>query len=113
MTHAIAPRFVKVLASCRFDGLPVDNMLYSKLNPGGQTCASSAFSRISIFTHEPTNRPPTEAEISTMGKLIEEDIADWSITDMGFSEQSFHHARWAAPPLGRCRHSFPHVCRFV
>ncbi|HKE44138.1 MAG TPA: YciI family protein [Steroidobacteraceae bacterium] len=26
---------------------------------------------ISIFTHEPSNRPPTEAEMANMGKLIE------------------------------------------
>jgi hypothetical protein len=27
---------------------------------------------ISIFTHEPINRAPSEAEMATMGKLIEE-----------------------------------------
>gem|GEM_PF-4792186 len=25
----------------------------------------------SIFTHEPVDRPPTEAEMASMGKLIE------------------------------------------
>ena len=39
---------------------------------------------ISIFTHEPTNRPPTEAEIATMGKLIEEGMkAGWLIATEG------------------------------
>ena len=27
---------------------------------------------ISIFTHEPTNRAPTQAEMAAMGKLVEE-----------------------------------------
>ena len=27
---------------------------------------------ISIFTHEPIKRPPTEAEMAAMGKLIED-----------------------------------------
>jgi hypothetical protein len=39
---------------------------------------------ISIFTHEPTNRPPTEAEIATMGQLIEEGMkAGWLIATEG------------------------------
>ena len=39
---------------------------------------------ISIFTHEPTNRPPTEAEMATMGKLIEEGMkAGWLIATEG------------------------------
>ena len=39
---------------------------------------------ISIFTHEPTNRPPTEAEMATMGKLIEEAMkAGWLIATEG------------------------------
>ena len=39
---------------------------------------------ISIFTHEPTNRPPTEAEMTTMGKLIEEGMkAGWLIATEG------------------------------
>jgi hypothetical protein len=39
---------------------------------------------ISIFTHEPTNRPPTEAEMATMGKLIEDGIkAGWLIATEG------------------------------
>jgi hypothetical protein len=39
---------------------------------------------ISIFTHETTNRPPTEAEMATMGKLIEEGMkAGWLIATEG------------------------------
>ena len=39
---------------------------------------------ISIFTHEPTNRPPTEVEMATMGKLIEEGMkAGWLIATEG------------------------------
>ena len=39
---------------------------------------------ISIFTHQPTNHPPTEAEIATMGKLIEEGMkAGWLIATEG------------------------------
>ena len=39
---------------------------------------------ISIFTHEPTHRSPTEAEMSTMGKLIEEGMkAGWLIATEG------------------------------
>ena len=39
---------------------------------------------ISIFTHEPTNRPPTEAEMAAMGKLIEEGLkAGWLIATEG------------------------------
>jgi hypothetical protein len=39
---------------------------------------------ISIFTHEPTNRPPTEAEIARMGKLIEDAMkAGWLIATEG------------------------------
>jgi hypothetical protein len=39
---------------------------------------------ISIFTHEPTNRPPTEAEMATMGKVIEEGMkAGWLIATEG------------------------------
>ena len=41
---------------------------------------------ISIFAHEPTNRPPTEAEMTTMGKLIEEGMkAGWLIATEGVS----------------------------
>jgi hypothetical protein len=41
---------------------------------------------ISIFTHEPTNRPPTEAEMTTMGKLIEEAMKEgWLIATEGVS----------------------------
>jgi hypothetical protein len=39
---------------------------------------------ISIFTHEPSDRPPTEAEMATMGKLIEEGMkAGWLIATEG------------------------------
>ena len=39
---------------------------------------------ISIFTHEPHDRPPTEAEMATMGKLIEEGMkAGWLIATEG------------------------------
>ena len=39
---------------------------------------------ISIFTHEPTNRPPTQAEMEAMGKLIEEGMkAGWLIATEG------------------------------
>lgn len=39
---------------------------------------------ISIFTEEPTGRPPTEAEMATMGKLIEDAMkAGWLIATEG------------------------------
>jgi hypothetical protein len=39
---------------------------------------------ISIFTHEPNDRPPTEAEMATMGKLIEDGMkAGWLIATEG------------------------------
>ena len=39
---------------------------------------------ISIFTHEPNDRPPTEAEMATMGKLIEEGMkAGWLLGTEG------------------------------
>jgi len=39
---------------------------------------------LSIFTHEPINRPPTEAEMATMGKLIEEGMkAGWLVATEG------------------------------
>jgi hypothetical protein len=39
---------------------------------------------ISIFTHEPSDRPPTDAEMATMGKLIEESMkAGWLIATEG------------------------------
>ena len=41
---------------------------------------------ISIFTHEGTNRPPTEAEMASMGKLIEDGMkAGWLIATEGVS----------------------------
>lgn len=39
---------------------------------------------ISIFTHEPSDRPPTEAEMARMGKLIEESMREgWLIATEG------------------------------
>ena len=39
---------------------------------------------ISIFTHEPTNRGPTEAEMARMGKLVEEAMKEgWLIATEG------------------------------
>src|SRR5262245_36762168 len=39
---------------------------------------------ISIFTHEPVSRPPTESEMASMGKLIEEGMkAGWLIATEG------------------------------
>lgn len=39
---------------------------------------------ISVFTHEPTHRPPTEAEMAAMGKLIEEAMKEgWLISTEG------------------------------
>ena len=41
---------------------------------------------ISIFTHEPVNRGPTEAEMAAMGKLIEDGMkAGWLIATEGVS----------------------------
>jgi hypothetical protein len=41
---------------------------------------------ISIFTHEPVNRMPTEAEMATMGKLIEDGMkAGWLLATEGVS----------------------------
>ena len=41
---------------------------------------------ISIFTHEPTNRPPTQAEMAAMGKLIEEAMKEgWLLATEGVS----------------------------
>jgi hypothetical protein len=39
---------------------------------------------ISIFTHAPTNRPPTEAEMAAMGQLIEEAMREgWLLATEG------------------------------
>ena len=44
---------------------------------------------ISIFTHEPVNRPPTEAEMATMGALIEEGMkTGWLIATEGVNFNS-------------------------
>jgi hypothetical protein len=41
---------------------------------------------ISIFTHEPTNRGPTEAEMAAMGKLIENAMKEgWLLATEGVS----------------------------
>ena len=41
---------------------------------------------ISIFTHQPTNRAPTEAEMTNMGKLIEDAMKEgWLIATEGVS----------------------------
>jgi hypothetical protein len=41
---------------------------------------------ISIFTHEPNKRPPTEAEMANMGKLIEDSMkTGWLIATEGVS----------------------------
>ena len=41
---------------------------------------------ISIFTHEATNRPPTEAEMAAMGKLIGDAMKEgWLISTEGVS----------------------------
>ena len=41
---------------------------------------------LSIFTHEPTNRAPTEAEMTAMGKLVEEAMkAGWLLATEGVS----------------------------
>ena len=41
---------------------------------------------ISIFTHEPTNRAPTEAEMANMGKLIEDAMKEgWLLSTEGVS----------------------------
>jgi len=41
---------------------------------------------LSIYTHEGTNRPPTEAEMAAMGKLIEEGMKKgWLIATEGVS----------------------------
>ncbi len=41
---------------------------------------------ISIFTHEPVNRAPTEAEMAAMGKLIEDAMKEgWLLSTEGVS----------------------------
>ena len=41
---------------------------------------------ISIFTHEPVNRAPTEAEMGAMGKLIEDAMKEgWLLSTEGVS----------------------------
>jgi hypothetical protein len=41
---------------------------------------------ISIFTHEPTNRRPTEAEMAKMGKLVQDAMKEgWLLATEGVS----------------------------
>ena len=41
---------------------------------------------ISIFTHEPSNRAPTQAEMAVMGKLVEEAMKEgWLLQTEGVS----------------------------
>jgi hypothetical protein len=41
---------------------------------------------ISIFTHEPNKRPPSEAEMANMGKLIDDAMkAGWLVSTEGVS----------------------------
>ena len=41
---------------------------------------------ISIFTHEPTNRPPTPAEMAAMGKLVQDAMKEgWLLATEGVS----------------------------
>ena len=41
---------------------------------------------ISIFTHEPVNRAPTQAEMAAMGKLIEDAMKEgWLLSTEGVS----------------------------
>jgi hypothetical protein len=41
---------------------------------------------ISIFTHEPVNRAPTQAEMAAMGKLVEEAMKEgWLLSTEGVS----------------------------
>jgi hypothetical protein len=41
---------------------------------------------ISIFTHEPSNRAPTQAEMAAMGKLVEEAMKEgWLLQTEGVS----------------------------
>jgi len=41
---------------------------------------------ISIFTHEPTNRPPTQDEMARMGKLVQDAMQEgWLLSTEGIS----------------------------
>jgi N-acyl-D-aspartate/D-glutamate deacylase len=41
---------------------------------------------ISVFTHEPIDRPPTEAEMAQMGRLVEDAMKEgWLISTEGVS----------------------------
>ena len=57
---------------------------------------------ISIFTHEPVNRAPTEAEMAAMGKLIEDAMKEgWLLSTEGVS---FGHGSPRAQERGRQDH---------
>jgi len=77
--NAIHAQNEKLSVSCRFAAMPFDNRVEGKVKPRR---INMRF--ISIFTHEPSDRPPTEAEMATMGKLIEEGMkAGWLIATEG------------------------------
>jgi hypothetical protein len=49
-------------------------------------CPGADMRFISIFTHEPVNRPPTQAEMAAMGKLIEDAMKEgWLLSTEGVS----------------------------
>jgi hypothetical protein len=57
---------------------------------------------ISIFTHEPVNRAPTEAEMATMGKLIEDAMKEgWLLSTEGvsFGSKGFRVRKSASGPV--------------
>ena len=56
---------------------------------------------ISIFTHEPSNRAPTQAEMAAMGKLIEEAMKEgWLIATEGVAFGN-HGTRVHKPAQGK------------
>src|SRR5262245_66677412 len=64
---------------CSVDSLPHRSTIW-----GHVKCRRIDMRFISIFTHEPTDRPPTEAEMASMGKLIEGGMkAGWLIATEG------------------------------
>jgi hypothetical protein len=74
-----APKKSSVL--CRFALVPFDLYEAVQVQP-----RKIAMRFISIFTHEPNERPPTEAEMANMGKLIEDGMrTGWLIATEGVS----------------------------
>src|SRR4030095_623864 len=66
---------------CRSAAPPFDVWMNNHETPGGWTMRF-----ISIFTHEPSNRAPTQAEMSAMGKLFEEAMKEgWLLQTEGVS----------------------------